>query len=143
MFSKISTLGVIKIIIFIFLIFSFFPTFAATSTNYWDYDESSTVSDNLNNFAPNTLVWTDKTTYDIEEDFKSQIWDIVTNISVALSIIAVLALVIAALKMTLSQWKDENIKKAKDIIKWTIIWYLALISAWAIIAILINFIYSI
>ncbi len=125
------------------MIFSFFPTFAATSTNYWDYDESSTVSDNLNNFAPNTLVWTDKTTYDIEEDFKSQIWDIVTNISVALSIIAVLALVIAALKMTLSQWKDENIKKAKDIIKWTIIWYLALISAWAIIAILINFIYSI
>lgn len=125
------------------MIFSFFPTFAATSTNYWDYDESSTVSDNLNNFAPNTLVWTDKATYDIEEDFKAQIWDIVTNISVALSIIAVLALVIAALKMTLSQWKDENIKKAKDIIKWTIIWYLALISAWAIIAILINFIYSI
>ena len=62
--SKISTLGVIKIIIFVFLIFSFFPTFAATSTNYWDYDESSTVSDNLNNFAPNTLVWTDKATYD-------------------------------------------------------------------------------
>lgn len=125
------------------MIFSFFPTFAATSTNYWDYDESSTVSDNLNNFAPDKLVWTDKATYDIEQDFKSQIWDIVTNISVALSIIAVLALVIAALKMTLSQWKDENIKKAKDIIKWTIIWYLALISAWAIIAILINFIYSI
>ena len=125
------------------MIFSILPTFASTSTNYWDYDEDSTVSDNFNNFAPNTLVWSDKTTYDIEEDFKAQIWDIVTNISLALSIIAVLALVIAALKMTLSQWKDENIKKAKDIIKWTIIWYLALISAWAIIAILINFIYSI
>lgn len=125
------------------MIFSFFHTFAATSTNYWSYNDSSTVSENLDLYAPKNLVWTDKATYDIEEDFKAQIWDIVTNISVALSIIAVLALVIAALKMTLSQWKDENIKKAKDIIKWTIIWYLALISAWAIIAILINFIYSI
>jgi hypothetical protein len=126
-----------KIIIFLVLLFSFNWAFLS----YSDYDESSDISTNLNNFAPETLVWTDVEKYDIEWGFKNQISTIVKNISIALSIIAVWALVFAALKMTLSQWKDEDIKKAKDIIKWTLIWYLALISAWAIIAIVINFIY--
>lgn len=127
-----------KLLLVLVLLFSFNWAFAM---NYWSYDESSDVSTNLNNFAPDTLVWTNVDKYTVETWFKTQISTIVKNISIALSLIAVWALVFAGLKMTLSQWKDEDIKKAKDIIKWTIIWYLALISAWAIIAIVINFIY--
>lgn len=126
-----------KILFILFFLFTFSLTFIVN----WDYDTAWTVSDNLNNFKPNTLVWTEVDKYNIEWGFKTQISTIVKNISIALSIIAVWALVFAGLKMTLSMWKDEDIKKAKDIIKWTIIWYLALISAWAIIAIVINFIY--
>lgn len=127
-----------KLLFLLILLFSFNGAFAM---DYWSYDESSDVSTNLNNFAPDTLVWTNVDKYTVETWFKTQISTIVKNISIALSLIAVWALVFAGLKMTLSQWKDEDIKKAKDIIKWTIIWYLALISAWAIIAIVINFIY--
>lgn len=132
-----------KLLLLLILLFSFNNSFAeeVKSTNYGSYDEWASVSDNLNSFAPENLVGVDKIDYKVEWDFKNQISIIVKNISIALSIIAVWSLVFAALKMTLSQWKDEDIKKAKDIIKWTIIWYLALISAWAIIAIVINFIY--
>lgn len=126
-----------KLLLVLVLLLSYNSTFAI----YWSYDESATVSDNLNGFAPDTLVWTNVDKYTVETWFKTQISSIVKNISIVLSLIAVWALVFAGLKMTLSQWKDEDIKKAKDVIKWTIIWYLALISAWAIIAIVINFIY--
>lgn len=126
-----------KLLLLLVLLFSFNWAFIS----YWDYDESSDVSTNLNNFAPDTLVWTNVDKYTVETWFKTQISTIVKNISIALSLIAVWALVFAGLKMTLSQWKDEDLKKAKDIIKWTLIWYLWMISAWAIIAIVINFIY--
>jgi hypothetical protein len=126
-----------KLLLLLVLLFSFNLAFIS----YWDYDESSDVSTNLNNFAPDTLVWTNVDKYTVETWFKTQISTIVKNISIALSLIAVWALVFAGLKMTLSQWKDEDLKKAKDIIKWTLIWYLWMISAWALIAIVINFIY--
>jgi hypothetical protein len=126
-----------KLLLLLVLLFSFNLAFIS----YWDYDESSDVSTNLNNFAPDTLVWTNVDKYTVETWFKTKISTIVKNISIALSLIAVWALVFAGLKMTLSQWKDEDLKKAKDIIKWTLIWYLWMISAWALIAIVINFIY--
>ncbi|MDD5212921.1 MAG: hypothetical protein PHG82_00630 [Candidatus Gracilibacteria bacterium] len=127
-----------KLLLLLVLLFSFNGAFIS----YGDYDESSDVSTNLNNFAPDTLVGTNVDKYTVETGFKTQISTIVKNISIALSLIAVGALVFAGLKMTLSQGKDEDLKKAKDIIKWTLIGYLGMISAGAIIAIVINFIYG-
>jgi len=55
---------------------------------------------------------------------------------------AMFAIAYGSLRLTLSGWEDENIKKAKDIIKWWILGFLAVISAGLLIATLVNLIYS-
>jgi len=55
---------------------------------------------------------------------------------------AIFAIAFGSLKLTLSMWEDEKIKKAKDIIKWWIIGFVAVISAGFLIAVVVNFIYS-
>jgi hypothetical protein len=51
---------------------------------------------------------------------------------------AVGALVYAAILFQFANGEDEKIKKAKDIVKWTIIGFILLISASGIIYIVIN-----
>ena len=67
----------------------------------------------------------------------------VDNIGLYLLIFAVWSIVFGALMMTLSTWDDEKIKKAKDIVKWWIIWFIWLISASAIINLVVKIMYSI
>ncbi|MCD5380364.1 pilin, partial [Candidatus Gracilibacteria bacterium] len=55
---------------------------------------------------------------------------------------AMFAIAFGSLKLTLSRGEDENIKKAKDIIKWGILGFLAVISAGLLIATVVNLIYS-
>lgn len=71
---------------------------------------------------------------------KIKIW--VDNIALYLWIFAVWSIVYWWLMMTLSAWEDEKIKKAKDIVKWGIIWFLWLISASAIISLVVKIMYS-
>jgi|SaaInlStandDraft_6_1057023.scaffolds.fasta_scaffold00586_5 hypothetical protein len=66
----------------------------------------------------------------------------VNNISIYLWVFAVWSIVLWALMMTLSGWEEEKINKAKDIIKWWIIWFLWLIFASAIINLVIRIMYS-
>ena len=63
---------------------------------------------------------------------------IVKNISIILFIIAVWALIYASYLLVLSGWEEEKIKKAKDIIKWTLLWFIWLISAWLIIMLVVK-----
>lgn len=123
-----------KIILSIFFFFSIISSSFAVCTDW------ASVSECLNQTKSDTLVWT-KWDYKVEWEFKNQISTITKTISILLSLMAVWAIAFAWLKMTLSRWKDEDVKKAKDIIKWTIIWYLALISVWAIVSIVVNIIY--
>ena len=67
----------------------------------------------------------------------------VDNISLYLLIFAVGSIVYGSLMMTLSTWDDEKIKKSKDIVKWWIIWFIWLISASAIINLVVKIMYSI
>lgn len=64
------------------------------------------------------------------------------NISLYLWIWAVLWIVYGSFMLTVSAWEDEKINKAKDIIKWSIIWFLWLISASFIINLIVRVIYS-
>ena len=59
-----------------------------------------------------------------------------------LALWAIFAIAFGSLKLTLSMWEEEKIKKAKDIIKWWVIGFIAVISAWFFIAVLVNLIYS-
>lgn len=74
--------------------------------------------------------------------FKDVILWWVRSLSIFLSAWAVFWIVYWSLLLTLSWWEDEKIKKWKDLIKWSIIWFLGVVFASVIISIVINFIYS-
>ena len=78
----------------------------------------------------------------IENWFKSKIIDWAKKIAWFLGLIAVWALVYAAFMMAISGWEEEKIKKAKDIVKWTTLWFLWIVTASSLITIIINFMYS-
>mgnify|MGYP006945570470 FL=1 len=65
----------------------------------------------------------------------------VTNIAFYLGLFAVGAIVYGWLQMTLSAGEDEKIKKSKDIIKWWILGFLAVVFAWVIIKAVIKIMY--
>ena len=67
----------------------------------------------------------------------------IAKIAWFLALGAMFAIAFGSLRLTLSMWEDENIKKAKDIIKWWILGFLAVISAGLLISTVVNVIYSI
>ena len=62
----------------------------------------------------------------------------VKNIATILFVIAVWALVYASYLLVLSGREDEKVKKWKDIIKWTIIWFVWLLTAWLIVMLVVK-----
>jgi len=74
--------------------------------------------------------------------FKVSVLLWIKNIAWFLGLISVWALVYASFMMTISGWEEEKIKKAKDIIKWTILWFLWVILAGSLITIIVKFMYS-
>lgn len=75
--------------------------------------------------------------------FKTSINRWVENISLFLWIWAVLWIVYGSFMLTISAWEDEKVSKAKDIIKWSIIGFIWLITATLIINVLVRVIYSV
>ncbi len=75
--------------------------------------------------------------------FKTSIKKWIDNISLFLWIWAVLWIVYGSFMLTVSAWEDEKVNKAKDIIKWSIIGFIWLITASLIINVLVRVIYSI
>ncbi|MDD2870570.1 MAG: hypothetical protein PHS49_01145 [Candidatus Gracilibacteria bacterium] len=74
--------------------------------------------------------------------FSQKIQNWVNNIALYLGVFAVGSIVYGSLMLTLSSGEDEKIKKAKDIIKWGIFGFLLLISASAIITLVVKLMYS-
>lgn len=107
-----------------------------TLNSWCTYKEWVSLSSFLNWCKPKTVVWW--WTMTIEGWFKDKINDWIQNIALVLWVWAVWALVYAAILLQLSGWEDEQIKKAKNIVKWTLIWFLLLISASWIIYVVIN-----
>lgn len=75
--------------------------------------------------------------------FDKYILNWVWNIWLYLWIFAVFSIVVGSLMLTISAWEDEKVNKAKWVIKWWIIWFLWVISASAIITIIVKLFYSI
>lgn len=78
----------------------------------------------------------------IEWNVKIQIINWTNAIAGFLWLVAVGAIVYGWLLMTLSVGEDEKIKKGKDIVKWALLGFLALITAWAIVRIVVELMYS-
>ena len=80
---------------------------------------------------------------EVADWFKTKITDWTTKIATFLALWAIFSIAFGSLKMVLSRWEEEGIKKAKDIIKWWIIWLLAIVSAGFIISVVVKLIYSV
>lgn len=78
----------------------------------------------------------------IEGNVKVQIITWTNALAAFLGLLAVGAIVYGGLLMTLSWGEEEKIKKWKDIVKWALLWFLALIVSWAIIRIVVELMFS-
>jgi hypothetical protein len=134
-----------KIIIFLSLII-----ISIFSINIWyaancSYEGWWNVVDALEN----CVAWADSklvnNNWDLEVDgwFKDVLIDRTKKIATYLAFWAIFAIAFGSLKMVLSWWEEEAIKKWKDVIKWWIIWLLWVISAGFIISVVVKFVYTI
>jgi hypothetical protein len=64
------------------------------------------------------------------------------NISIYLWTFAVFWIVYWWFSLTISAWEDEKVTKAKNILKWAIIWFLLIITTSLIINLIVNLMYS-
>ncbi|NVP17772.1 hypothetical protein HUU51_03575 [Candidatus Gracilibacteria bacterium] len=74
--------------------------------------------------------------------FNESIKKWINNISVFLGIGAVLGIVYGSFMLTISAGEDEKVNKSKDIIKWSIIGFIGLITASFLINLIIRLFYS-
>lgn len=78
----------------------------------------------------------------IEGSVKYQIIRWTTALWGVLGLLAVGAIVYGALLMTLSGGEDERIKKWKDVVKWSMVWFLWIVIAGGLVRIVIELIFS-
>jgi len=136
-----------KIFLWLFLMFSLFSIYSLSvnAASNCSYDPNAQISD-LGASLDVCLLDSKLVNWNsviIKYWFKIKVLNWVKNISIFLSIMAVGSIAYGALMMTISAWEDEKIKKWKDIVKWWIFGFLAIISAGWLIAIVINFIYKV
>ncbi|MDD2907851.1 MAG: pilin [Candidatus Gracilibacteria bacterium] len=131
---------IIAFLILIFSLLNLSVVLAADCT--YDPLTNSSITDSLNNcLSGSTLVGSEATIIN-GDGFKITINNWVKNLSLFLGIGAVLGIVYGAFMLTISAGEDEKVNKAKDIIKWSIIGFLGLITASFIINLLVRVIYS-
>lgn len=132
----------ISIFFFVFIVCIWFlqsdVTFASCSWTEWasvwgQFDNCLTGTDLVNSAGDMSLTW----------GFRTQVINWTTNIATLLGLLAIGAIVYGGLLMTLSVGEDEKIKKWKDIVKWSLLWFLALIMAWALVRVVIEFIFAV
>lgn len=79
----------------------------------------------------------------IESGVKQQLLSWTNALWGLLGLLAVGAIVYWAFLMTVSGGDDEKIKKWKDIVKWSLIWFFALISAGSLLRLVTELIFAV
>ena len=105
------------------------------------YQENSIFAYNLDSYLSKTDL-VNPWDASIDWGFKDKILSWIAKIAWFLGLMAVWAIVWGSFMLALSAWEEEKIKKAKDMIKWAILWFLWIVLAASLISILITFIYS-
>jgi hypothetical protein len=130
-----------KKIIFILIIF----ILSSISFVYWAWNCSYNwkIKDSLDSCLSDTTLVNPRgdlnTTW---WEFSKKIYWVRKTIATILSLAAVLWIVYGSFMMVTAAWEDEKIKKAKDIIKWSIIWFLGVVLASSLIALVTKFIFE-
>lgn len=130
MFKKIAI-----IIITIITIFFWLNVANWTCQLWWDIGSSI-----------ETCIWTAKVmkTDDltVEAWFKDLIVSFVNKIWTILAVVAVGSIAYGSMVIVISWWNDEKIKKWRNIIKWSLVGFLILVSAAWIIKLIIYIVYG-
>lgn len=130
-----------KIIIFFLLLLSFwFFTQAGASCS--NYDGDGDIGAALDGCIGANSKLVTASDYMVEGGFKEKIQDWTTGIAGVLWLLAVGAIVYGALLMTLSNGDEEKISKWKEVVKWAILWFLWVVTAAWLIAIVVNFLFA-
>jgi len=135
----------LKKIILFFVIFFLFFNFSDFLFANCSYDWYWNVADALED-----CVWGGSTdlvdnSWDLKIDwwFKEVIIHWAQKLATFLAFWAIFAIAFGSFKMVISTWQEDQIKKAKDIIKWWVIWFLWVVSAGFLISIVVKLIYHI
>jgi len=79
----------------------------------------------------------------IETGIKAKLVYWTTQLGGLLWLLAVGAIVYGGLMMTLSWGEDEKVKKWKDIVKWAMLWFLAVIAAGWVVRLIVEVMFSV
>ena len=131
-----------KILTGIILLLSFFVWITSVYSNSCKYDDKNDIWTNLDECLENSTLISWKNTK-IEWWFKETLNSLTKTIWSILWIFAVWSIVYWALLMTISMWDEEGTNKAKNIIKWWIVWFIGVISASGVILLVVNVMFSI
>lgn len=137
----------ILILFLVFISFWFSFTYWAGTWKYTQWDcQFDPISGDIGVGLNGCLGWTDlvkATDASINSWFTPMIQIWINNLSLYLGVFTVLAIVVGSFMMVFSWWEDEKITKAKNTIKWWILWFLWILFASAIVNIIIKIMYSI
>lgn len=78
----------------------------------------------------------------IEGNVKYQIISWTNALASFFWLLAVWAIVYGGLLMTLAGWEDEKVKKGKDVVKWSLLWFLWIVVAGALVRVVIELMFS-
>ena len=106
------------------------------------YSTWASIWEFLWNCKSENLAWNKDAKFSLDGWAKTQVNTWVTNVSLILWFIAVAMLVYAGMLFQFSAGEDEQINKAKNVVKMTLIGFVLLISASSIVYIVINVFYS-
>ena len=142
MHAKKSILGIKKILVILFLFFSFFSPLLV----YWwvvcDVRDVKNIWESLDACLNDSKLV--NSSGDVANGWfwkKVNLWTV--NIAKVFWVLAVWSIVYWALLLVVSVWEEEKIKKAKEVIKWWIIGFLWIVAASTVIALVVNIMYSI
>ncbi len=114
------------------------PTFSACN-----YDGEGNIASAIDNCLSDSDIVASNGTFSVENQFKTKINTWTRAIAGILALLAVGSIVYGGLLMTLSAGEDEKIKKGKDVVKWSIIGFLWVITAGWLISLVVNFIFGV
>ncbi|MCH8518764.1 hypothetical protein LAT59_03320 [Candidatus Gracilibacteria bacterium] len=107
------------------------------------WSEGGSVGGQFDNCLSGTQLVNSRGDMSLTGGFKTQVTKWTTNVATLLGLLAIGAIVYGGLLMTLSAGEEEKVKKGKDIVKWSLLGFLALILAGALVRIVIEFIFAV
>lgn len=127
-----------------FFIFTVFIVFIALySQGFADCDVSWNIGASLDGCLNGSDLVSGAGNMALEAGVKNQIISWTSALGGLLWLLSVGAVVYGAFMMTISIWDEEKVKKWKDIVKWSLLWLLALVMTWAIIRVVVELIFDI